>query len=76
LLPEELEALRLADAKGLSQAEAAESMGISRSSLQRTLARARRQVALALVEGQALQIEGATVDVVCPPRARRHRHQR
>jgi len=74
LLPEELEALRLADVERLTQVQAAQSMGVSRSTLQRILARARRRVAVALVEGQALQIEGATVDVVCPPQ--RHRRRR
>jgi predicted DNA-binding protein (UPF0251 family) len=54
LLPEELEALRLSDLEGLSQAAAAGQMGVSRSTFQRILARAHRQVALALVEGQAL----------------------
>ncbi|HEM46280.1 MAG TPA: DUF134 domain-containing protein [Alphaproteobacteria bacterium] len=63
LLHEELEALRLADLDGLSQAQAAERMGISRSTFQRILSRARRQVALALAEGQALQVEGGTFDV-------------
>jgi predicted DNA-binding protein (UPF0251 family) len=63
LLQEELEALRLADLEGLTQAEAAGRMGISRSTFQRTVARARRQVALALAEGHALQIEGGTFEV-------------
>jgi predicted DNA-binding protein (UPF0251 family) len=58
LLQEELEALRLADLEGHPQAEAAAQMGISRSTFQRILARARRQVAMALVEGQALSVEG------------------
>lgn len=57
ILPEELEALRLADLQELSQAEAASRMQVSRSTFQRILSHARRQVALALVEGQALRIE-------------------
>lgn len=57
LLPEELEALRLADLQELSQEEAAVRMQVSRSTFQRILARARRQVALALVERYALRIE-------------------
>ena len=69
LLHEELEALRLGDLQGLTQAEAAQRMGISRSSFQRIVARARRQVALALTEGLALQIEGGTFEVL-PPRPR------
>jgi predicted DNA-binding protein (UPF0251 family) len=56
LLAEELEALRLTDLEGLAQSQAAEQMGVSRSTFQRTLERARRQVALALVEGQALAL--------------------
>jgi predicted DNA-binding protein (UPF0251 family) len=59
LLPEELEALRLADLQGLMQEDAAIQMQVSRSTFQRILARARRQVALALVEGHALRIEQA-----------------
>ena len=62
LLPEELEALRLADLEGLPQLEAARQMSISRSTFQRTLERAHRQVALALVEGQALCLEGSTIE--------------
>jgi predicted DNA-binding protein (UPF0251 family) len=74
LLHEELEALRLADLESLNQSEAANSMGVSRSTFQRILARARRQVALALVEGQALHLEGGTYTVVLPQR-RSHRRR-
>ena len=73
LLHEELEALRLSDLQGLTQAEAAQRMGISRSSFQRIVVRARRQVALALTEGHALQIEGGTFEVL-PPRPRGPHH--
>jgi len=69
LLQEEREALRLADLEGLTQAAAAERMGISRSTFQRIVSHARRQVALALSEGHALEIEGGTFEVV-PPRPR------
>jgi uncharacterized protein len=62
LLPEELEALRLADLEGLSQEDAAGRMDVSRSTFQRMVTQARRQVALALTEGCALVIEGATVE--------------
>lgn len=68
LLAEELEALRLADLEDLTQAEAAGQMGVSRSTFQRILARARQQVSLALVEGRALQIEPGPVDVEDAPR--------
>jgi predicted DNA-binding protein (UPF0251 family) len=67
LLQEEREALRLADLEGLTQVKAAERMGVSRSTFQRMVSQARRQVALALTEGHALQIEGGTF-VVAPPR--------
>ena len=66
LLPEELEALRLADLLGLSQEDAAGKMLISRSTFQRILAHARRQVSLALVEGHALRIEQADPDGLPP----------
>ena len=62
LQPDELEALRLADLQGLTQEGGAREMGISRSTFQRTLASARRQVALALVEGAALQLVGSAMD--------------
>ena len=62
LLPEELEALRLIDLEDLTQEDAAERMGVSRSTFQRIVTQARRQVALALVEGAALVVEGATVE--------------
>lgn len=58
LLFEELEALRLADLEGHHQAEAARQMSISRSTFQRLIREARRKVALALVNGLALQIQG------------------
>ncbi len=69
MLQEELEALRLADLEGLTQTEAARRMGVSRSTFQRIVTQARHQVALALTEGYALQIEGGTFEVV-PPRPR------
>jgi predicted DNA-binding protein (UPF0251 family) len=74
LLHEELEALRLADLEGLTQEEAAGRMGVSRSTFQRIVTRARRQVALALAEGNALEIEGGTFEVAPPhPRGPRRR---
>jgi predicted DNA-binding protein (UPF0251 family) len=63
LLHEELEALRLADLEGYYQEEAAEQMGVSRSTFQRIVTEARRKVAQALVEGNALQVEGGTFRV-------------
>jgi uncharacterized protein len=64
LLHEELEALRLADLEGQHQAEAAGQMSVSRSTFQRLVTEARRKVALALVNGAALHIEGGTFRVM------------
>lgn len=55
------EALRLVDAEGLSQEEAAERMRVSRPTLCRILGEARGQVARALSRGWAIRIE---VDVL------------
>ncbi len=55
---EGLEAVRLADLEGLTTSQAAESMRVSRHTFGRILASARRQIALALVQGKALRIEG------------------
>ncbi|GAB1410171.1 DUF134 domain-containing protein [Desulfovibrionales bacterium] len=52
-----LEALRLVDAEGLSQEDAAQRMGVSRPTLCRILALARTQVAKALSRGWAIRIE-------------------
>ena len=62
LSAEELEALRLADGESMTQVAAAAHMGVSRSTFQRTLDDAHRRVALALVEGYALEIEGVRTD--------------
>ncbi len=53
-----LEAIRLADVEGLSMAEAAARMGVSRHTFGRVLAKAHESVGKALVEGMALRIEG------------------
>ena len=53
-----LEALRLADFEDLNMDAAAARMGVSRHTFGRLLRRARRSGAQALVQGQALRIEG------------------
>ncbi|MDD4700595.1 MAG: DUF134 domain-containing protein, partial [Desulfovibrio sp.] len=53
-----LEALRLADYEGLNMDEAAARMGVSRHTFGRLLRRARNCVAVVLVDGLALRIEG------------------
>ncbi|WP_371372692.1 DUF134 domain-containing protein [Sporomusa aerivorans] len=55
---EELEALRLKDVKGYEQATCAAIMGLSRPTFQRILLSARSKVAMALVEGRVITIEG------------------
>jgi predicted DNA-binding protein (UPF0251 family) len=57
-----LEALRLADADGLEQEQAAELMGISRPTFSRLLAEARGIVARGLVNGWAIRIEGGNYE--------------
>jgi len=60
---DELEALRLADVEGLYQEAAAQSMGVSRPTFSRIIAEARRKVAVALIRGKALRLEGGTVQL-------------
>ena len=57
LMPEGFEALRLVDAEGLSQEEAAARMEVSRPTLSRILGKARTVVARALANGWAIRIE-------------------
>jgi len=54
---DELEVLRLCDRDGLVQEQAGIRMGISRGTVQRLLASARKKVAQALVEGAAIIFE-------------------
>lgn len=70
---DELEALRLCDQLGLEQEQAGVRMGISRGTVQRLLASARRKVADALVTGKALLIVRPD-HVELHPRHGRHRH--
>jgi predicted DNA-binding protein (UPF0251 family) len=51
---DELESLRLCDRDGLTQEEAGQFMGVSRGTIQRIITMARKKVATALSEGQAL----------------------
>ncbi len=53
---DEFEAIRLADLVGMSQTDAAKSMGISQPTFNRTVTAARTKVARSLVEGLALRI--------------------
>lgn len=60
-----LEALRHVDVDGLDQAAAAERMGVSRSTLSRILAEARKTLATAIARGLALRIEGGAIARPC-----------
>jgi predicted DNA-binding protein (UPF0251 family) len=53
---DEIEALRLCDGYGLSQAEAGEKMGISRGTVQRLVKSGRKKLVIAVIEGKALVI--------------------
>lgn len=55
------EAIRLVDLEGMDHSAAAQELGVSRPTLTRILARARRTVAEALAGGKALSIEGGAV---------------
>jgi uncharacterized protein len=75
LRADELEALRLADLEDLYQEECAQRMGISRTTLSRTLAQARRKVMDALLNGKRLIVARpleteetqSEADVAVPP---------
>ena len=64
LKDEELEALLLADAKGLDQEAAARLMNVSRSTFSRVLSQARKTVATALAAGAAIEIGGGDFRLV------------
>ena len=57
---EELEAIRLVDLEGMDQQEAAFHMGVSRKTLWNDLKSARKKVAMALINGYAIRIEGGS----------------
>lgn len=60
---EELESIRLIDFESLEQQEAAQRMGVSRGTFQRILYEARRKVAIALVQGKSIVVEGGNYEV-------------
>ena len=55
---EEVEAIRLSDFSGLSQMEAARSMGISQQTFSRVLRNGRKRLAEALVLGRIIKVKG------------------
>ncbi|MBU4346334.1 MAG: DUF134 domain-containing protein [Candidatus Omnitrophica bacterium] len=58
LTMDEFEAVRLTDYKGLDQKKAAQSMHISQQTFSRILAKARRTVSDAIVNGKIIKIQG------------------
>ncbi|MDZ7611342.1 MAG: DUF134 domain-containing protein [Candidatus Moranbacteria bacterium] len=54
---EEAEALRLKEVLELEQVECAEKMNTSQSTFQRILARARKKISQAIIEGKAIEVE-------------------
>ena len=65
------EAIRLSDLEGLDQDAASIRMGVSRQTFGRILARARKQVARAVVNGCGLEIEGGHYQVVGPKNSKK-----
>ena len=64
LLIEEYEAVRLADYENLKQEEAAILMEISRPTFSRLVDSARKKIALMIIEGKSLKIEGGDFNYV------------
>ena len=62
LAMDEFETMRLLDHEGLDQEKTAELMGISRPTVTRIYASARKKIAEALTEGKAISIEGGPVE--------------
>ena len=58
---DEFEALRLADHKAMSHAEAAEEMEISRPTFTRLIERARKKIADFIIQGKLLSINGGNI---------------
>ena len=58
---DEFEALRLADQQGMSHAEAADEMEISRSTFTRLIEHARKKLADFILQGKLLSINGGNV---------------
>lgn len=63
---EELEVIRLVDVEGMGQGDAGKKMKVSQSTLSRLLGSARKKLADAVVNGQAIKIEGGNFKMVQP----------
>lgn len=60
---DEYETIRLLDYQGLRQEEAAEQMGVARTTVQAIYNTARQKIARCLVEGRPLRIDGGDIEV-------------
>ncbi len=63
---DEIEAIRLADVEGLYHEQVAEQMKVSRPTIGRILASARKKVGAALVQGKAIRMEGGIINIRDP----------
>jgi len=64
---DEVEAIRLADIEDLYHADAALKMGVSRPTFGNIIARARKKIATALLEGKALRISATNENIRLTP---------
>ncbi len=60
---EELEAIRIKDIEGLDNEDCAAKMTVSRTTFQRVLGMARHKIALALLNGGAIRINGGNYQI-------------
>jgi len=63
---DELEAIRLMDSEGLDQTPAAKKMKISQSTLSRLLREGRKKLADAIIQGNAIKIQGGNFKMAMP----------
>ncbi|MCI1640189.1 MAG: DUF134 domain-containing protein [Bacteroidales bacterium] len=63
MLYEEYESIRLCDYEDLNQNEAASLMNISRPTLTRIYNSARKKIALSMIEGRRILIEGGKIEI-------------
>lgn len=61
---DQIEAIRMSDQEGLTQAQASEIMKVSRPTFGRILREARKRVANALVNGKIIRISGGDVKIL------------